>query len=337
MSAAVSIKSVENPFKIFVGNADAPKVIHCGNIEPGKTTIKSGESIMELEFTGGDESFPNYWESYGVRLINGKRHEKDKAPIEPNDPLYKGEIEFLDPKDPDGVPIFCRYIKGLSSLDYQYQVSRLNQKTKEVDEENLMIILSRGEHSIDPAKDRAYALALKTHPMNASSKIRTDRYKNTMYKEVVLMDVNKKEAKEVTGAFDAVKLVNDSATSFAKLKVFHTILSVDKDIPYSKADENELYETLVVYANQNYKEVIERVRKYKENVTTAIEYAKSHNAFDTTTNGTLKIGLTRKEVLLDGLNCKGEDMIQYLFDTCLEPKTYDAIIVINQQSQTNFK
>lgn len=336
MSAATAIRKVEQPFKIFVGNADAPKVIHAGNIGPGKTTIKNGESIIELGFTGGDESFPNYWEAYARRTINGK-HEIDGVPVDITNPKYTGELEFLDSKQPGGMIVHCRYVKGVNSLDYLYQVNRLNIISKEKDEQNLMIILSRGEHEIDPAKDAMYALAIKVHPMNTNSKNRTERYKNSMYKEVSLMDTNVKEVKEIQSEYQAMKIVNESATSFAKLKVLHTVLSAEKEIPYNKSDENELFSTLVRYAKQSPEEVLRLVRKYKEDTTSVIEKTKSFNAFDTATNGTLKVGLIKKEVILDGLDVKGEAMIQYLFDNCLEPKNYDAINTLHQLSQTNFK
>ena len=337
MSAAVSIKSVEAPFKIFVGNPNAPTTIFRGNIEKGKTTIKSGEAMTEWDFVGGDESFPNYWEGWGRRVINGVAPGPGKPPIEANDPAYKGEIEFLDAKDPNGTIIYCRYVKGQSTLDYQYQINRLNIIPKEKDEENLMIVLPRGEHEIDPAKDKAYALALKVHPMNADSKTKTNRYTNSMYKEVVLMESQKKEVKAIQIDWEAKKIVNESADTFLKLKVLHTILSAKKEITYNKADENDLYDTLMLFANQSPQDVIDLVLKYKEDTTSIIEKTKSFNAFDTATNGTLKVGLIKKEVLLEDIDAKGEDMIQYLFDTCMEHKTFEAINRLHELSNTNFK
>lgn len=335
--SATSILKVEEPFKIFVGNPNAPKVIHAGNIDKGKTSIKSGESIMELEFIGGDESFPNYWEGWGRRVINGQAPATGKPPIEANDPSYKGEIEFLDPTDKNGTIIYCRYVKGQSTLDYQYQISRLNIIPKERDEENLMIVLPRGEHEIDPNKDRSYALALKIHPMNADSKNRMGRYGSTMYKEVKLMDTQKREVKYLQVDFEAKKIVNESSTSFSKLKVLHEVLSSGKEIKYNTSDENDLYETLMMFAHESPEEVIRLTQKYKENVSAVIEQAKSHNAFDTSTNGVLKVGGIKKEVLLDGIEAKGEEMIQYLFDSCLDPKSSEAIKRLNELSHTQFK
>lgn len=334
---ASALTSVSEPFKIFVGDSKVNKVM-VGFPEKGMATIKDGTTVLEQEYNGGDVTFPNFWEAWGRRVIDGKPDEKG-IPIEVTNPKYTGEIEFLDNKDPRGQIIYCRYVKGQNSLDYDYQTIRLGLVKKELDEQNLLLVISRGEHKIDPARDRAYALTMKVHPMNANSRYKTNRYTANLYKEVNVYETQQSSVKALDIDFEAKRYVKDSSSSFAKLKVLHTILSEGKEIAYDKSDETSLYDALMLFANSNPEEVIRLVNKYKMETTEVIEIAKSENAFDTAKNGELKVGKIKKEVLLSNIDSryKGDDMIQYLFDNCFEPKVFDAINKLHELKTKNFK
>lgn len=332
-----SVFTVNEPFKIFVGDNTVNK-ISMGFLDRGKATLREGTAISEIEYTGGDVTFPNYWEAWGRRVIGGKPN-SDGTPIEVTNPKYTGEIEFLNANDNNGQVIYCRYVKGQLSLDYDYQTIRLGLVKKELDEQNLLLTLSRGEHKIDPNRDKAFALTLKIHPMNGDSKCKTGRYTNTLYKEVKVFETTQSSVKALDIDFEAKKTVKDSSSSFAKLKVLHAILSEDKEIKFDKSDESSLYDALMLFANESPEEVLRLVRKYKEQTSGVIEMAKSENAFDTATNGKLSVGSIKKTIILADIpkEHKGDNMIQYLFDNCLEPKAFEGINKLHELKNNNFK
>lgn len=336
MSSA-AIKQVTEPFKIFVGE-NTTNVILRGYPDNGKATLKDGTSVIEEEYNGGDVTFPNYWEAWGVRTINGKRKNAKDYPIEVNDPEYRGDIEFLEYPDTEGQTIYCRYVKGQTSLDYDYQTLRLNLVKKEQDEQNLLLVLARGEHKVEPAKDRTYALMLKIHPMNGNSRYKTPRYTSSLYKEVNVYETQQANIRSMDIDFEAKSYVKASSTSFAKLKVLHKVLSDGGEIKFDATDENTLYDALMIFANEKPSEVIRLCTKYKQDTTMLIELCKSHKQFDTAKNGELLAGSVKKEIILSDIDAsyKGEDMIQYLFDKAFEPKVFEAINKLHELSK-NFK
>jgi len=306
------IISVTEPFKIFVGDNTINKV-YAGFLEPGKSSVKSGTSVEELEWQGGDISFPNFWEAWGRRIVNVKvKNDKGEEkvvikdvnskgePLTVNDLEYKGEVQFLDKDSDKGYIIYCRYITGQSSLDYDYQVLRLNLIPKEKDEKNLMFNLERGEHKINPVRDRAYALALKVHPMNVNSRYKTSRYQSTLYKEVNVYDTKKSTVRELDLDFEAKTIVKGSSASFAKLKVLHTVLCDGQEIKYDASDDNSLYDALMLFANEKPAEVLRLVSKYKEQVSKAIAIVQAHDEFDCKKDGTIALGGASKKIWMTG-------------------------------------
>lgn len=332
---SASLLTVQDSFKIFVGDPTINKV-HYGFPEKGMATLKNGSQLGEYDYSGGMEGFPNYWEAWGRRVINGKPLE-DGSAIEITHRDYVGEIEFLEPSNNKGYPIYCRYIRGQQSLDYQYQITRLNLIKKEADEENLMLMLDRGEHNINPNKDMAYALAIKIHPMNENSKFKASHYVNTLYKEVDVYETTKSEVKYIDSKFDAIKIVKDNSSTFARLKALATVLGSEKEITYDHSDDNSLYNALMTMADNTPEEVLRLVARHKEKVSSLIDKFISYKAFDTTKKGTIAIGSTNKTILLDGVEGKGDDMLQSIYEKCLEPETLEALNKMYDYAAKNFK
>ncbi len=350
MASASPILSVTEPFKIFVGD-NSVNELYAGFLEAGKTTVKGGTSMERLEWQGGDVSFPNYWEAWGRRVVNVKAKNpkgedvmvtKDVnskgEPLTVTDLEYKGEIEFLDQNSDKGYIIYCRYITGQSSLDYDYQTMRLNLVTKEKDEKNLMFNLERGEMKINPVKDRAFALAIKVHPMNADSRYKTSRYQSTIYKEVNVYESNKSNVKALDLDFEAKRVVKASSSSYARLKVLHTVLSDGQEIKYDSSDENALYDALMLYANEQPAEVLRLFAKYKEGVSGVISMIQAHNDFDFKKDGTIALGNTSKKIWMTDVKGKNEDeMVQSIFSNALEPEYYDKINELFNYKAQNYK
>lgn len=330
-----SLLSVNEPFKIFVGDPSINKMYY-GYPENGMATLKNGTSLGEMEYTGGMEAFPNYWEAWGRRVIDGKPL-ADGTSIEVTHKDYKGEIEFLDANNKNGYPLYCRYIRGQQSIDYQYQITRLGLIPKEKDEENLMLMLDRGEHNIIPQKDQAYALTMKVHPMNSNSVYRTSKSGNSIYKEVDVYETTKTEVKYIDDRFEAVKIIKDNSLTFAKLKAVHTVLTSEKELKYDTSDENDLYNVLMTFANNTPEEVLRLVAKHKEKVSSLIDKFVAYKAFDTTKNGTIGMGTTNKTLLINGLKGKGDDMVQQIFERCLEPEILEVLNKMYDYASKNFK
>ncbi len=333
-----SILSIDEPFKIFVGDPTVNKIM-IGFPEKGMATLAEGTSLGEIEYTGGDETFPNYWEAWGRRVINGKL-EADENKIEVTNQKYVGEIEFLEPSNRLGYPIYCRYIRGQFSLDYQYQVTRLGLKDKEKDEENMFTILARGEHKIDPAKDASFALAIKVHQMNSSNTMKVGSRQNTIYKEITPFETTKTNVKALNVGFEATRIIKENDNNFEKLKILHTVLSAEKEIRYDVSDPSTLLDSLMIFAHDFPEDVLRLVARYKEQTSALIDKCKSYNVFDTTKNGQIGFGGANKGLLLSDIEKgygKGDDMLQYIFDKCLEPKVYEAINKLYEYCSKNIK
>lgn len=322
-----SIISVTEPFKIIFGNGK-PLFLQSGFLERGNASIKSGEPIVEVEAKGGDYFVPTFFEAWGRRVINGKPINKQGLPVQVSDLDYVGDIEFLKPTDTDGYLIQCRYMPESSSLDYQFQIIRQSLPNKENDKGYTPLVYERGEHTIDPSKNKTLALCLKVNPYNETNKLKMPRYTQSFYSEIIKYDVANKTMLKSDISFEAVKLIKESADDYAKVELLFNIIEEGGVIEYDKKDENGKYKALRLLADENPEKILSLVDNYKNFINDIIEKTKSENLFDTTVNGTLKIGKTKKEILLDGIideYKKGEDMIQYLFDYCLTPKVYNAI------------
>lgn len=338
MASATPILAVTEPFKIFVGDNTVNKLF-TGWIDEGKATVRGGTSLEELEWEGGDISFPNYWEAWGRRVINGKPVNSKGLPVELTDPEYKGEIEFLDKNSDNGYIIYCRYVTGQSSLDYDYQTLRLNLITKEKDEKNLMISLERGEHKVNPMRDRAWALTMKVHPMNQNSRYKTSRYQTHLYKEVNVYDTKKNNVKEMDIDWEAKSIVKTASKSFAHLKVLHSVLSEKgKEIRYDATDDNSLYDALMLFANEQPSEVLRLVAKYKEEVSGIISMISAHNEFDGKKDGTIALGSASKKIWMTGVQGKNlDEMLQNVFANALDPEYHEKINELFDYKAKNYK
>ena len=98
----------------------------------------------------------------------------------------------------------------------------------------------------------------------------------------------------------------------------------------------------MTYANTNPIEFNKYIEDYKYEVNNLIEIGKSHEIFDTTKNGVINFGAdgaVKKVTLLDGIpsEFKGELMLQYVYENCLEPKVVTAINKLKDFIKENIK
>lgn len=316
---------LQEEFKIMVGPSRGSEAL-IGKLEKGQATI-SGQYRKAPPFNGY-VMFPNYIQAWGRRVIDGKVPEGTR--VEVNDLKYQGEIEWLKNDDNDGYLIYARYVPGQSSLDYQYQITRLGLPNIKNDEENAYRRLSYGEISIVPSKDKAWATFIQIHYMNQDSLAKMPTAEGNMWRMVKVLDTKKTEAKEIDEAFKAVSIVKECADSFKKLDVLRIVIEKRHVLDYDKTDETSMYDALILYANDKASEFMASVDDYKRNVSEVLSLSESFEVIDMKNKGELVALKPNKDILLTGIPAKGDKMIEWLFERCFNPDVHEAIEKLNQ-------
>lgn len=312
-----------------------------GEPERGMATLKQGTSEDHREIGSfGQTHFPNFFEAWGRRVVlskEGKIKTEKNEMVQVTSPEYQGVVDFMKYGEQGGELIYCRYVKGCSSLDYQYQVQRLNLPTKEKDEENLWLTLNNGEMEVDPNMDKAYALALKVHPYNANSISRGGNVSQVCFEEVKRV-IETDESIVFDAAFEAMKMLKDaSAAEGGDLHVLYTILNRDGEIMYDPNEEGGMFKAMKKFVVGNYEKVLALVKDYKMEAGSIIEQAKASNALFLE-KGTLYVGSVNRQTLLTDLSAKSlADALTYLLEVSLTEKGHAAINNIFEKKEENFK
>lgn len=307
--------------KIFVGQP-RPNEALLGRLENDNATIKG--AFEQCNPIGGMQIIANRSEVWGIRLDKSGNIPKEK--LQPNDKAYNGKVKFAKWGTEGGMPITTRYKSGSASIDYDYQVLQMGMRKFEDDREveDNYLHLPFGENVIFDSEEAKQEM-LSTHHENNDSICRNPN--GTMHgslRMVKMFESPKEAVKNLDKEFEASKIVRE-ATTFEHLLVLKTIVSDKKDIQYDESDERTLYENLLLYAKQHASTFLESVKGYDGGVSDVIEKYRSFKAYDWTTNGRLLFGQDKKELLLEGIDAKGEDMVQYLFDSRMKPEVFNAI------------
>lgn len=317
--------SVKEKYKVLMGGAEAATTeVTVGFLEKGNATPK-GKHVKQ-PFKKGNCIFPNRTEAWGRRLMKGevpKTKQGQNGRVEPNNLDYTGEVEWMPYGTEGGYMIIARYKNGCSTLDYQYQL-RVGYPAYEKDEEHNYVEFPSGLNEFEYEIDPVLIEFLKIHHGNRDSKSKNPNSELDMYREVRVFDTKEQEVKEIDSEFDAVSIVK-SANSFEKLDVLKMILSGVEVISYNPSKESSLYDNLVLFAKQRSVEFLSAINGYKKNVSELVELCKSFEVFDLTTDNTVVILKPKKEVLIEEVKVKGEDIPQWMFDNCLEPVVYKAL------------
>jgi hypothetical protein len=332
---------VKEPFKIFVGPSTRVSEAIFGEPEPGMASLKPG-TVEDRRQIGdyGQSIFPNYFEAWGRRVVLGKdgkiKTEKTEK-VSVNSPEYQGVIDFMKYGEPGGEIIYCRYVKGCSSLDYQYQVNRLNLVPKERDEENLWFSLNNGENEVNPNLDPALALALKVHPYNANSICRGGNISHSSYKEIQRV-VEEEEDDVFDAQFEAMKMLNEASARGEKdVEALFAILNRNGDILYEPDEAGGMYKALKRFVVNDCHKALELVKTYKMEASSIIEQGRSANAY-VLDKKTLFVGtVNRVPILTEVKQANVTEALQYLLDICVTAEGHEAINKIFQKKQENFK
>lgn len=314
-------------------------------IQRGVLEKKMGQSsIIEQDFTFNKRQecwFPNITEAWGVRVINGSVRNKDGKELIPfkdikenepftkidvKDPEYRGQVTFLPWGDSRGQMVVCRYLKQYSTIDLNYQnivleaERNLNENDESVLEFKFIQLLS-GETDFDETKNEYLVQHLKIHDYNRSSTYKNPNiHVDYMFEEKKVGNSSTIGDVAIDKKFDCFKLVNDvsSDNTGAQLKnLYNTLFSIaEKNIK-----EDQLFSYLKSLADKDPEGFYQLVNDHKRSISDLTMEAQAHDGFlDTTTDGVIKAGSgVKKKELATGLNCKGEDMLQWLYDNPFHP------------------
>lgn len=312
----------DNKTKFYIGQP-RPNEAVLGQLEKGSSIIKGASTPMASPI-GGKQIIANRSIVWGIRLDANGNKPKDGVKLQPNDKNYRGKVDFNVKWGTDGgMPITTRYKSGSASIDYDYQVLQLGMKRFEDDLEDNYLDLPMGEYVLFDSEE-AKKLMLLTHHENIDSVCRNPDVINGSIRLVKSFESKKEQVVMIDKEFQAVKIVQD-ATTFDHLVVLKTIMSDKVDIRYDESDETSLFENIILWVKQNAEPFLECIQAYNIRVSDVIEKFRSYKAFDYTTDGKLMGGQDKKEILVTGIDAKGEAMIDYLFENRMEPEVFDAI------------
>lgn len=311
----------EGAYKIAVGSRENKAMFGYLEMNMGNSIVK-GTLALSQHTMGGFIIFPNRTIAWGRRLIKGKPV-KDRV-IQPSDVDYSGEVEWMKWNAEGGSPIIARYKYGCSSLDYDYQVIRLQLPKFEVDEEGAYLQLPYGENKIFYDTEELKADFLQIHHENEDSPSKSPNAEGGMWREVKVFDTTKQEVKAIDHLFEAVKIIKE-ADSFLKLKVLQGVIANVEALKYDESKENSLYDVLILFAKAKPKEFIDAIDAYKRKVSEVFSMADSYKVFDLTKDGDIVLLQPAREILFTGIPAKGKDMIDWVFQNSLQPEVHEAV------------
>lgn len=315
---------------IVVGKT-RPNDIKTGQVLKGSGQTALTGDIVEVNNQRGEKIIPNRSRCWGVRVIKDESGKIKKEGVDVTDKEYKGEIKFLKWGDSKGELIYTRHIRGYNSLDVIYQETRLNYKVNENDEnaaDAAAITLEGGETVFSGKQletDRMLIEHLKHHMFNRDAECRPDDMIDFWFYEKTDAQVETVNDKLWNDNFEAKKIVSECASSTGKLKMLYDVL--DKIVEHPIEDDR-LLSHLKFIADTKPTELLKEVEKYKREVSDNVVKLDSFKAVDVSVDGKIVSNVTIKdvvktgEILADGLECKSNNQLDYLYRNMFDEKCF---------------
>lgn len=317
-------------YVVIGGPTERPPYLDGQHIEKGSgQTLLTGEPV-KYTLRKQDIGIPNYALAWGVRTYDdGKVPE---SPIDVKDPKYHGQVKFLEWGNKDGTLIECRYIKNYRTLDKQYQELVLNTKIDEdqpSSSEAFFLTIQSGENVFDETTEPLKIQMLKISSYNFSSKFKNPDAVHWLYKEKDEAEEKKVESKSLDAKTDALRIVNEASmdNSYQKL---NNLLGVVRTITTEEPEEKDLYVFLQRLADQKPELFLSKVNEHKKFVSNIFEKAKSYEVLDLTKDGVIVAGTNKKEIIAEDIPAKGENMLMWLLENCLDAKASEAIFKLKK-------
>lgn len=280
----------------------------------------------EVEVRVGIIGIPNGTEAWGIRLNAKGEIPKDKR-LNVDDNEYTGRIEWVKWGDTRGTLIQARYVPGCHTLDREYQKLRLRVEVKDQDEFAALITMQHGYNEYDETTKEVLIQMFKIHHYNRTSKFRNPDQDGEMFEELEEFDVAKQETVDLDNKTECLMLVRAASSNPDQVKVLFEIVRGLELKGVNKEDTNDVYKQLKVFADQAPDVFFGRVKTYKAKVSEVVEKARSFKILDLTQEG--KIVATdakgKRDILIEQVPGKKDEMIEWAFDNFLEPRVFDGI------------
>ena len=317
-------------YRIHAGTKREGSNAIAGFLERGRNDIIAGKATP-VTIKAGTWGIPNGTQAWGRRLDkDGKAPAGDKI-LRTEDDSYRGQIEWLKWGDKKGTMIRARYIPGYATLDKDYQDTKLGVKVVDGfldDGESIsMITFPHGYNEFDEDEKPALVQMLRIHHQNPKSiSCNPDNESLPMYFEVEDTDNTDEKSSLIETKGECLLLVSAASNKPENIRaLFEIVKDANKGSRVVTEDVGEVYKFLQAFADEEPKNFSNKINVYKTNVSSVIEKAKAYNIFDLTKDGFIAAGVNKKEVILEDVPGKGEKMLEWAFEHCLEPVVYDGI------------
>lgn len=310
-------------YQIYVGRKREGNNAVAGFLEKGRNDIIRGEA-KEVAIRVGSFGIPNGTEAWGVRLT--KDGKVPANPLSPEDPEYRGEIEWKKWGTKGGTMIKCRFVSGYDTIDKEYQKIRLKiDELPDSDPYAALITLQHGFNEFEEDANKGLVQMLKVHHHNDKSIYCNPNSEGWMLTEIRQEELDKEKTKTIDDKFACILMVNKASSKPQSIKnLFDIVKGIESD-KINRDDESEIYIHLKHFADQQPELFTQRLNKYKVDVSSVFEKAKSFDLIDTTKDGVIAAGDKKKEIILEGIPVKGTDALDWAFDNFLEPDVYEGI------------
>lgn len=319
-------------YLIEAGSPNRAETVERGELEKGSgQTIKRGETIQTM-LKRADIGIPNWTEAWAVRL--DKDGNIPKEPLDVKSPDYKGQIKELKWGDAKGCMVICRFLKGYNTIDMLYQniVLNANLNIREDDPtsaDDFYLRLQSGDNIYDVESNKYLIQMYRVHYMNESSVSKSPESMKSMFREVTEEDTQQKDVKSYSTKFEALKIVNEAAedNTLSKLK---NLLTIVQQLGTEEPKDNDLFRYISMLADTQYDLFLSKINEYKKNLSNVVEKAKSYKAIDLTKDGVIVAGVTKLELIGEGVPGKKDGMIDWLMQNFLDQKAWEIIFKLKQ-------
>lgn len=317
-----------NKFRIHAGTKREGSNAIAGFLERGRNDILKGKSTP-VTIKAGTWGIPNGTQAWGVRL--DKDLKVPAKPLKAEDEAYRGDIKWMKWGEKGGTMIRARWVPGYDTIDKDYQDNRLGIKIidgfLEDGEPIALITMSHGYTEYDEDEQPALVQMLKIHhqnPKSISCNPTTDA--TPMYFEVEEDDNTDEVSSLIETKGQCLLLVGAAHNKPDNIRtLFDIVKDVNNGSDISKEDAGEVYKFLQSFADADPKNFSNRVNGYKERISAVIEKGRAYNIFDLTKDGFIAAGEKKKEIILEDVPSKGEKMLDWAYDHCMEPVVYDGL------------
>lgn len=319
-------------YVIQVGHYAPQKVIIA---VPVKGTGEPSPDYREAWNGGGTHNIINRARVWGRRVLDDGKLQKingEESVVEVTTKDYHGKLEFLKWGDPKlgAQAIDIRYLPQSMSLDVQYQ-DNIQKITidPEGKDNNTFIELSAGENKFDYKTQALFIQMLQVHPQNRDSKSKNDNPNIKGYSFVEVTDetsdgesIKQQEAQLTAGSF--VMSISQKAGAVKNLLDVFLKQKVEFGDVNDLSLEKDKYNALLKFAREKSGDFGFFINEYKKKISDAFVKAKNYNALDLTKIGVIGLIVdNKKEILIEGVEGKEEEMLDWVLANFLDEKVYE--------------